>query len=76
MNDRAFDDEDIRNLRASILELPTDQRVVVVLHYFCGTTAAQIARMLGIKRGAVLTRLHRARLRIRTLMDDESCRAA
>ncbi len=46
--------------------LPTAHRVVVQLVDVDGLTYAEAAQALGIPRGTVMSRLHRARARIRT----------
>ncbi len=40
--------------------LKPEQRAVVVLHYYSGFSAAEIARMLGIPEGTARSRLHYA----------------
>lgn len=52
------------------LELLSDEdRAVLILHYFCGLSAAEIARLLITTRSAVLVRLHRARQRLRSFLE-------
>lgn len=58
------DDQDIIDLRRAILRLEKDYREPLVLQVLMGYSTAEIAEVLGIKRGAVLTRLHRARLKL------------
>ena len=47
---------------------PTD-RDLVTLTLWDGLTSAEVAQVLGIKEGAARVRLHRARARLRTLID-------
>lgn len=48
-------------VRAAIAKLPAGQRRAVALFYLGGLTQAEIAEELGIRPGAVKTRLHKAR---------------
>lgn len=52
-------------VRAAIAELPRGQREAVALYYLAGLTQAEAAQHLGIPPGAVKTRLHKARARLR-----------
>jgi len=52
-------------LRAAVLELPLVFREVVVLHYLDGSPVDEVARALEVPRGTVLSRLARARSRLR-----------
>lgn len=60
-------------LRAKIREgltgLSDDQRAVFVLRDLEGMDTEEVAQMLGISRGLVRQRLHRARLGMRTVLD-------
>jgi len=47
-----------------LAELDERQREIIVLRDFEGLSYAEIARVLGIKRGTVMSRLHRARRRL------------
>jgi len=58
-----------RLVRASIDELPTDHRNVLILRDIEGLDTAETARLLGISTGATKVRLHRARQALRTLLD-------
>jgi len=53
-------------LEAAIQALPLDFRLPVVLRDLVGLEVEDVARILGIEPGTVRTRLHRARLRLRT----------
>jgi len=50
----------------ALVALPTMHRVVVQLVDVDGLTYAEAAEALGVPRGTVMSRLHRARARIRT----------
>ncbi len=52
-------------LRRLVLALPVAEREAVVLHYLEDLDVRTVARVLGIREGAVKTRLHRARQRLR-----------
>ena len=49
----------------AVAELPARQQAAVRLHYLLGLTQAETAEVLGIAPGAVKTRLHNARSRLR-----------
>ncbi len=49
------------DLRTALLDLPDDYREPLVLQVIMGYSTAEIAGLMGLKQGAVLTRLHRAR---------------
>jgi RNA polymerase sigma-70 factor (ECF subfamily) len=53
-------------LRAAVLELPQIFREAVVLHYLDGSPVDEVARALEVPRGTILSRLSRARTRLRT----------
>jgi RNA polymerase sigma-70 factor (ECF subfamily) len=55
-------------VRAALWRLPEKQRQAVVLHYLQGLKVAEIAGVLDIPAGTVLSRLHTARRRLRELL--------
>ena len=57
-------------LHAAMRELPNDLRVVFVLSDVEGYSHAEIARLLGILPGTSQVRLHRARRKLRALLED------
>ena len=57
-------DSDVDDMRAAIFRLDDDYREPLVLQVLMGFTTEEIAQMLEIKQGAVLTRLHRARKKL------------
>jgi len=63
-------DEQLDELREAIYELEDDYREPLVLQVLMGYSTNDIAEQMGLKQGAVLTRLHRARLKLR-----EACKA-
>lgn len=65
----ALDREETRALvRACIDRLPDEYRTILLLRDIDEVDTEQTAKMLGISRGAVKTRLHRARQALRTLL--------
>jgi RNA polymerase sigma-70 factor (ECF subfamily) len=56
-------------VRGMIDRLPEDARAVILLRDIEGFDTALTAEMLGITEASVKTRLHRARLALRTLLD-------
>jgi RNA polymerase sigma-70 factor (ECF subfamily) len=60
-------DADLEDLRRAILQLPDEYREPLVLQVLGGLTTAEIAVELKLTQPAVLTRLFRARNRLRTI---------
>jgi RNA polymerase sigma-70 factor, ECF subfamily len=56
-------------VRDALGELPEDYRDVVIAHYHLDLGLQEIANRLDITESAVRSRLHRARSRLRTLLD-------
>lgn len=65
-------DEDLNDMRAAIYALDDDYREPLVLQVLIGFSTNEIAEQMGLKQGAVLTRLHRARAMLKEVMDDET----
>ncbi len=61
-------DEELEDMRQAIYELDDDYREPLVLQVLMGYSTNEIAEQMGLKQGAVLTRLHRARTRLRDMM--------
>jgi RNA polymerase sigma-70 factor (ECF subfamily) len=64
-------DEQIDEMRKAIYELEDDYREPLVLQVLMGYSTREIAELMGLKQGAVLTRLHRARLKLKESVDSE-----
>ncbi len=64
-------DERTDELRESIYRLEDDYREPLVLQVLLGYSTNEIAELMGLKQGAVLTRLHRARLKLKELVQNE-----
>ena len=60
--------EDHSDIGAAISSLDTDYRKPLVLQALMGYSTEEIARQMGLTRSAVLTRLHRARLKLRAAL--------
>ena len=58
-------DEQIGELREAIFGLDDDYREPLVLQVLMGYSTREIAEVMGLKQGAVLTRLHRARQKLK-----------
>jgi RNA polymerase sigma-70 factor (ECF subfamily) len=57
--------EELDDLREAIYGLDDDYREPLVLQVLMGYSTNEIAELMGLKQGAVLTRLHRARLKLK-----------
>lgn len=60
---------DLMDLRQGIGQLDPDYREPLVMQVLMGMTTEEIAQIMEIRRGAVLTRLHRARKKLAQVMD-------
>lgn len=63
----AGDEQQVRELRAALLRLPDEYRVPLVMQVLGGFSTAEIAAELGLSLPAVLTRLFRARDKLREI---------
>lgn len=61
--------DDTLDLQRCLLRLPAEQRAVLLLVALEGMGYEETARILGIPAGTVMSRLSRARTRLRALMD-------
>jgi len=59
-----------RRIQAAIQSLDPDSRSFVILRDIEGLSYSQIAEVLGVHVGTVKSRLHRARLQLREMLDD------
>jgi RNA polymerase sigma-70 factor (ECF subfamily) len=66
------DNSDTDNVRQAIFELEDKYREPLVLQVLIGHTTQEIAEIMGISQGAVLTRLHRARKRLKAKIDEDA----
>ncbi|MCK5325168.1 MAG: sigma-70 family RNA polymerase sigma factor [Woeseiaceae bacterium] len=64
-------DDQLDDMRDAIYRLDDDYREPLVLQVLMGYSTNEIAELMGLKQGAVLTRLHRARHKLKDKMQDE-----
>jgi len=65
----ASDEQELDELRMAIFKLPEDYREVVFAHYHLELGLQEIADRFALTESAVRSRLHRARTRLRTLLE-------
>lgn len=65
-------DPALEDLRRAILALKDEYREPLVLQVLMGYSTREIAELMDIKPGAVLTRLHRARLKLKESIDKDA----
>ncbi|HUP76638.1 MAG TPA: sigma-70 family RNA polymerase sigma factor [Acidimicrobiales bacterium] len=63
------------SVRAALAQLPLDQRAAVVLRDIEGLSSAEAAAVLDLAEPALKTRLHRGRMRLRSLLADHAADA-
>ena len=63
------DQSELDDLREAIYKLDDEYREPLVLQVLMGHSSREIAELMGIKPGAVLTRLHRARLKLKDIVE-------
>ena len=69
--DRSFHDVEIRDcLEKAIAQLPVDARFLISARYFGGQQYQELADVLGIPIGTVKANLHRAKQRLRAIMQE------
>lgn len=64
--------QDLAELRRAVFKLPDEYRIPLVLQVLMGCSTAEIAQELNLSNAAVLTRLFRARQRLRTLCGEDT----
>ena len=65
------EDANLNHMREALFRLDDDYREPLVLQVLMGHSTKEIAELMGIKPGAVLTRLHRARLKLKDKIQKE-----
>ncbi|MGB5587352.1 MAG: sigma-70 family RNA polymerase sigma factor [Gammaproteobacteria bacterium] len=65
------DDPRVEEMRQAIFELEADYREPLALQVLMGHTTREIAGFMDLSEGAVLTRLHRARAKLRLAIGSE-----
>lgn len=68
----AADEQSLGEMRAAIFKLPDEYREPLVLQVLMGYSTAEIAAELDLSNAAVLTRLFRARKRLRLLCGEDT----
>ena len=69
-NDRTFSDLELRDrLQKALARLPAETRFLIAAHYFSGRRYEELADVLGVPLGTVKTQLHRAKRRLRELLE-------
>jgi RNA polymerase sigma-70 factor, ECF subfamily len=68
----AADEQSLGEMRAAIFKLPDEYREPLVLQVLMGYSTAEIAAELDLSNAAVLTRLFRARKRLRLLCSEDT----
>jgi RNA polymerase sigma-70 factor (ECF subfamily) len=60
-----------RSIEAAVARLPDEQRTVLVLREFEGYSYAEIAKLLNIKPGTVMSRLFNARKKLQLILEKD-----
>jgi RNA polymerase sigma-70 factor (ECF subfamily) len=55
----------------ALAQLSERQRASIVLHYYAGYSLDEIASILGTRKGTIGVHLHRGRLRLRELLEED-----
>jgi len=59
-------------LMSKIMELNEVQREIIVLYYYARFSIDEVSKVTGLTKGAVKTALHRARILMRSKMEEEN----
>lgn len=59
-------------LEKAIATLPAEQRFLIAAHYFAGQQYQDLADILEMPMGTVKTHLHRAKQRLRVLLEEKA----
>jgi RNA polymerase sigma factor (sigma-70 family) len=71
--DRSYSDLELRDrLNKALARLPHDTRFLITAHYLSGRKYEELADVLGVPLGTVKTQLHRAKRRLRELLEHDS----
>ena len=60
------------DLKDALMALPGEYRIVICLYYYEAYSTAEIAKILKVSQSVVTTRLHRARQRLKNLLQEET----
>lgn len=70
--DRTFGDLELRDrLGKALAQLPAETRFLIAAHYFSGRRYEELAEVLGVPLGTVKTQIHRAKRRLRELLEEQ-----
>jgi RNA polymerase sigma-70 factor (ECF subfamily) len=70
--DRSYSDLELKDrLRKALDQLPDHYRVLIAAHYLDGVRYEALAEALGVPLGTVKTHLHRAKRRLREILETE-----
>jgi RNA polymerase sigma-70 factor (ECF subfamily) len=69
--EKAMADIDRAEVSRALEQFPDEQRLAIVLMDLGGHSASEVAEMLGCPRNTVLSRVHRARQRLTSLLVQE-----
>jgi RNA polymerase sigma-70 factor (ECF subfamily) len=70
VTDRTFSDLELKDrLQKALARLPAETRFLIATHYFSGRRYEELADVLGVPLGTVKTQLHRAKRRLRELLE-------
>jgi RNA polymerase sigma-70 factor (ECF subfamily) len=64
----------VGQLRRALKQLPFDDREIITLQHFRGMSYGEIATLLDIPRGTVMSRLYYARKKLANLMKEDDAR--
>lgn len=70
-NTLAFEQDADRTLFDAVMSLDKEYRMPLLIYYYEGYSTAEAAAMLGIPQRTMSTRLHRARAKLRTILEEE-----
>jgi RNA polymerase sigma factor (sigma-70 family) len=62
--------DEFADLRAALSRLPEEHRLPLLLYYYDGKDTHALAREMGLTQGGACARLHRARQRLRQLLEE------
>lgn len=60
------------SISSALMRLDPKYRVVIYLHYYEGSSTAEIAKLLKLSQSAITTRLSRARRELKNLIEEDS----
>jgi RNA polymerase sigma-70 factor (ECF subfamily) len=70
VEERVLRNEKVELVRAALRTLPPEQYQVIILHYYHYQTIEDMALFLGVKAGTIKSRMHRARKKLLTVLED------